>query len=194
MDIDAKKIKGTYDKYIALLKKFFPDNHAGIERLDAELGERLALAPRDTHPERGGYPGGLLNFALTTAKYGGLFKSVIDAKKLARVALLHELGKLGELDEGLDLLIPEESDWHREKLGRHYKYNENCPKMSIAHRTMYYIARYGFSVDREEWLAIATSAGFQYDENRFYANENLPLAQSLHAAKCFAFNDLLTKK
>ena len=83
MDIDAKKIKGTYDKYIALLKKFFPDNHAGIERLDAELGERLALAPRDTHPERGGYPGGLLNFALTTAKYGGLFKSVIDAKKLA---------------------------------------------------------------------------------------------------------------
>jgi hypothetical protein len=194
MSIDAKRIKSTYDKYIALMRKFFPNDHAGIDRLEAELGERLALSPRDTHPEKGGYPGGLINFALTTAKYGGLFKTVVDAKKLARVALLHELGKLGELEEGQELFVPEESDWHREKLGRHYKYNENCPKMSVAHRSMFYISRYCLSVDADEWVALATSAGFQYDENRFYANENLPLAQALHTARTFAFTELSSGK
>ena len=189
MNIDANKLKNTYDKYISLLNKFFPDCKEGVSLLETELGERIALAPRDTHPERGGYPGGLVSYALTTAKYGSIFKPVVDPKKLARVALIHELGKLGELGSGLELYIPEESEWHREKLGRHYKYNENCPKMSIAHRTMFYVARYGLKLESDEWVALATSAGFQYDENRFYANENLPLAQALHTAKTFALTN-----
>ena len=73
----------------------------------------------------------------------------MDAKSLARISLIHELGRLGDPEEGLDLFVPETSDWHREKLGRHYKYNELCPKMAIAHRTLYYIAKFGFHVTKE---------------------------------------------
>jgi hypothetical protein len=171
MEYNAEDIKGSYDKYVALLRKFFPNSHDAVDKLEEALGERLALSPRDMKPEFGGVPGGLISFALNTAKHCRAFDAVVD-------------------EEGLDLYLPETSDWHREKLGRNYKYNENCPKMSVAHRTLYYLAKFGFQVDREEWVAVATSGGFQYDENRFYANEILPLAQSLHTARTFALNEL----
>tara|TARA_Y100000310_G_scaffold304906_1_gene344530 strand:- start:125 stop:706 length:582 start_codon:yes stop_codon:yes gene_type:complete len=182
-------VKQNYEKYLGLLRKFFSNDTA--KRLEDEMGERLFLAPRDLTPTAGGEPGGLVSFAVSVAKYSKLFGKNLDQKKLVRVALLHELGKLGGPLEGQDLFLSETSDWHREKLGRHYKYNENCPKMSSAHRTLFYVARYGFRVDEEEWLALATSAGFQYDENRFYANECLPLAQALHTCRTFARRDML---
>ena len=190
METDITKLKEAYEKYISLLRKFFPDCEEAISSLENELGERIFLAPRDTNPESGGFPGGLVAFALMTAKHCKAFSAAVDPKSLARIALVHELGRLGDPEEGSELFIPETSDWHREKLGRHYKYNEKCPKMSIAHRTLYYISRYGLKVSREEWISIAVSAGFQYDENRFYANEILPLAQSLQTARTFALDEL----
>mgnify|MGYP003644252749 CR=1 FL=1 len=190
METDITKLKKSYDKYISLLKKFFPDCEDAIDKLEQDLGERVFLAPRDTNPESGGFPGGLITFALMTAKHCKTFSASVDPKKLARIALIHELGRLGDPEEGSELFIPETSDWHREKLGRHYKYSDNCPKMSVAHRTLYYIARYGLQVDRDEWVAISVSAGFQYDENRFYANEILPLAQALQTARTFALAEL----
>ena len=192
MDTNLENIKNSYDKYISLLRKFFPepDSQAGIDKLEEEMGERLALCPRDLTPDKGGTPGGLIAFALNTAKHAKAFDAKVNPRSLARIALIHELGRLGDPAEGMDLYIPEESDWHREKLGRHYKYNDKCPKMSVAHRTLFYVSNYRLDVTKEEWVALATSAGFQYDENRFYANETLPLAQALHTARTFALSDL----
>jgi hypothetical protein len=191
MDTNFDEIKASYEKYVLLLRKFF--NDTAVDALEKDLGDRIFLAPRDTHPEKGGAPGGLVSFALSTAMHCKAFSKNVDPKSLARVALIHELGRLGDSSDGMDLYLSETSDWHREKLGRHYKYNENCPKMSVAHRTLYYIAKYGFDVTRDEWIAIATSAGFQYDENRFYANEILPLAQALHTARTFALSDMIKR-
>jgi len=190
MQTNIEELKKSYDKYTSLLRKFFPDSGDAIDQLEGELGERIFLAPRDTTPASGGFPGGLISFALVTAKHCRAFSAKVDPKSLVRISLIHELGRLGDPEEALELFVPETSDWHREKLGRHYRYNELCPKMSIAHRTLYYIAKFGFRVSKEEWVAISVSAGFQYDENRFYANEVLPLAQALQTARTFAFVEL----
>ncbi len=190
METDITQLKNSYDKYISLLHKFFPNSKKAIDDLEEDLGERLFLAPRDTNPSSGGFPGGLVSFALMTAKHCKAFSASVEPKSLARIALIHELGKLGDPEDGAELFVQETSDWHREKLGRHYKYNDNCPKMSVAHRTLYYIAKYGFEVDKNEWISLAVSTGFQYDENRFYANEILPLAQSLHTARTFALAEM----
>ena len=40
------------------------------------------------------------------------------AKSLVKISLLHELGKLGDPEN--ELYIPQDSDWHREKLGQNY--------------------------------------------------------------------------
>ena len=190
MENDFNMLKETYSKYISLLRKFFPESSEAVDALEEEMGDRLFLAPRDLTPQLGGSPGGLVSFAVSVARRCKTFQSSVNPKKLARVSLIHELGKLGGLEEGQDLYVAEESDWHREKLGRNYKYNENCSKMSGAHRTLFYVSHFGFNIDEEEWTALATSAGFQYDENKFYANEILPLAQSLHAARTFSLAEL----
>lgn len=189
-NFNSEEIKVTYDKYFNLLRKFFPENGDAVEKLEAEMGERLFLAPRDTHPFQGGVPGGIISFSLDVAKHSKIFGDFVDIKKLVRIALLHELGKLGGPASGQDLFIPEDSSWHREKLGKAYKFNDACPKMSTAHRTLFYVARYGFQLDEEEWIALVTSAGFQYDENRFYANEVLPLAGALQICRTFAFSKM----
>ena len=194
MENDFETLKENYSKYISLLRKFYPESAEAVDKLEEAMGDRLFLAPRELVPQSGGVPGGLVSFAVSVAKRCKMFQSDVNPKKLARVALIHELGKLGGLVEGQELYVPEESDWHREKLGRNYKYNDACPKMSGAHRTLFYVSHFGFKVDEEEWVALATSAGFQYDENKFYANEILPLAQSLHAARTFSLAEIKVKR
>lgn len=193
MDInntDFDIAKQNYDKYLELLRKFFSGSGDAVADLEKDMGERLFLAPRDQTPDTGGTAGGLVSFAVAAAKHASMFKNVVNQKKLVRVALIHELGKLGGSLDGQDLYVVETSDWHREKLGRHFKYNESCPKMSFPHRTLFYIARYGFILEEDEWLALVTASGFQYDENRFYANEVLPLATALQACRTFALQEM----
>ena len=188
-----EELRQAYDKYILILKKFFPESVDAIDAMETDLGERLFLAPRDTTPDLGGIPGGLVSFSLDVARQTKIFREAVNHRSLVRVALLHEVGRLGGPLVTQDLFLTETSDWHREKLNRNYKYNEACPKMSTSHRTLFYIAKYGFKVSMEEWVAILTSAGFQYDENRFYANENLPLASALQMCRTLTFNELKQK-
>jgi hypothetical protein len=185
---NIEQLKNNYDKYISLLHKFFPDSKSAIHRLEEDIGERLFLAPRDLFPDAGGVPGGLISFLVNVAKHSKAFEAMVDPKSLAKVALFHEIGRLGGLDQ--DLYIKEESDWHREKLGRNYKFNEQCSKMSVAHRTLFYAAYFGFAFSETEWVALVTSSGFQYPENHYYGSEVLPLAQALQTARTFALNEL----
>ena len=98
---------------------------------------------------------------------------------IIRVGLLHEIGKVGDINN--DYFLEQDSDWHREKLGQMYKYNENLPKMTVSHRTLYLLQSYGVTLTREEWEAIATSQGHHLDENKFYAYSKEPLTKLLHA-------------
>jgi hypothetical protein len=91
------------------------------------------------------------------------------------------LGKLGSLEE--ELFLSQDSQWHREKLGQHFKYNEKCPKMSAAHRTLYLLQKYGLEVSQEEWIAILTSQGLHFPENGFYGKNKSVLTAVLHFAR-----------
>lgn len=181
-----EQIIESYEKYIGLIGKYFSE--ANATELDAALGPRLAVAPRGQTEPEGGYAGGLVDFAVRLAKKSKLFTEVVDQRSLIRVALIHELGKLG--DDQNDQFIPQESSWHIEKLGQHYKYNENCEKMSYIHRTLYFVAKFGFNLNSDEWIAILTSGGLHLEENRFYARNNHVLTHMLQACKCLAENEL----
>ena len=189
-NLNFEELKIAYDRYMKLLRKFFPESELAVDAFEKELGERLFLAPRDMTVPTGGVPGGIVSFSLSVAKHCKVFEAFVDPKKLVRVSLLHELGKLGGPASGQDLFVPEDSQWQRDRLKKHYRYNDSCQRMSTAHRTLFYVSRYGFKVDEDEWIALATSSGFQHDENRFYATEVMPLGQALHTARTFALAEL----
>jgi len=181
-----EQIIESYQKYIGLVGKYF--SVANATELDAALGPRLAVAPRGITSEEGGFCGGLIDYALRVAKKTKLFTELVDHRSLVRVALIHELGRLG--DDETDQYIEQDSSWHIEKLGQHYKYNPACQKMAFVHRTLYFVAKFGIVLNTDEWIAILTSAGLHSEENRFYARDGHILSQMLQTCKCLSDNEL----
>jgi len=164
----TEKLVDSFEKYTAVLSKVLDSN--SVEKLSVLLGERLVLSPRGLTNQEGGTPGGLIDFSLSVASAAKSISRVVgDTKSLVKVALLHELGRVGDLEN--DLYIIQESDWHREKLGQNYKYNESCPKMSVSHRTLWLLNHTGVSLTRDEYLAILTAQGLHLNENQFYGYE-----------------------
>jgi len=180
--MDAETLVSQYEKYCEILGKV--SSKEAVTRLTEVFGERLVLAPRGMTKEEGGIEGNLVDFSLkvaTSAK--SLSKNFGHTKSLVKVSLLHELGKLGNVEKGTDLFIPQDSDWHVEKLGQMYKYNDNCEKMNTAHRTLWLLSHLGFDLTREEWVAINVSQGMHLPENQFYGRSLNPVAAGLLSAR-----------
>ena len=186
--MDTEKLLDNFQKYSGLLKKYFPED--GTDKFLEEFGVRLTTAPRGMTEEEGGVPGELINFLLKTTLIASdhsktietrMGENSVDRKSVTRVCLVHELGKLGSREE--DLFVTQESQWHREKLGQNFKYNEKCQKMSTGHRTLCLLQEYGMTVTPDEWISILTSQGMQYPENAFYGNSLPDIAKVLHFAR-----------
>tara|TARA_Y100001963_G_C6637090_1_gene379105 strand:+ start:242 stop:805 length:564 start_codon:yes stop_codon:yes gene_type:complete len=178
--MEAEQILEQFEKYCDVLKKVI--GTPSTEKLGDLFGERLAMSPRGLTEETGGNPGGLVDFGLKVASAAKTLSADFgETKSLVKVALLHELGRAGDLTE--DLYLIQDSDWHRDKLGQTYKYNEACAKMNIAHRTLWILSHLGIDLTREEWVAINVSQGLHLSENQFYANTLNPVAAGLLAAR-----------
>ena len=176
------------DKYFKILRKYFSD--AAIESLERDLGTRISCAPRGISANEGGYPGALVEFALSTAKKIKHITNLTpeQVESLIKVSLLHEIGKVGS-DEN-EQFVYQDSTWHQEKLGQYYKYNEACEKMTFVHRTLYFIAKYSLVLSPDEWIAILTSGGFHLEENRFYGREGHVLSHAFQLCRTMSENEL----
>jgi hypothetical protein len=164
---NSDQLVNQFEKYCDVLKKVVGTPAAS--RLSDALGQRLLISPRGMTEKDGGAPGSLIEFSLEVASMAKKLSSTFgDTKSLVKVSLLHELGKVGDLEN--DLYLIQESDWHREKLGQVYKYNDECSKMNIAHRTLWILSYLQIDLSREEWEAINVSQGLHLPENQFYAN------------------------
>ena len=179
---DSTQLLTQFEKYSDVLKKVIGPEPA--KDLCETLGERLLMCPRGLTEDTGGAPGELLSFSLSVASIAkSLSPTFGNAKSLVKIALVHELGKVGGLSAGEDLYLVQESEWHREKLGQVYKYNDKCPKMNTAHRTLWLLSHFGIELTREEWVSINVSQGMHLQENHFYANALCPLAAGLLSAR-----------
>ncbi|MBK23560.1 MAG: hypothetical protein CME70_06095 [Halobacteriovorax sp.] len=186
-ELEFDQIKTNWETFDRLCRKAFETDQADLisELLD-NLGERASVCPASTKLDQyGAYPGGLIEHALTVTsrmrKLAAAHEVSIDVKSILRVGLLHELGKIGDLEE--DLFVEQDSNWHREKLGQMYKYNEELPKMAVPHLTLFLLQYFCIQLTRDEWLAIHLSQGSHLDENRFYIRNEPLLAVILQQAK-----------
>ena len=182
-EIEVEKIESNWKKYEKILGRISCD---GISNLLESMGERIVMCPLSrSSNEPGAYPGGLIEHSLgvasTMKKLNDSLEMGLPMESILKVSLLHDIGRVG--DEENDLLIPQDSDWHREKLGQNYKYNENLSRMSVTHRTLYLLQRFGISLTREEWVAIQISGGSHFEENRFYVGFEPSLGILLQKSK-----------
>lgn len=180
MDIDTDKIISRFETYSKIFKKYFPCS--GSEKFLDDYGNRLATCARGLTREEGGYHGALVEFLSNVAlRAKETSEGVCSQKSAIRVALVHELGKLGSLEN--ELFVEQESSWHREKLGQNFKYNESCKKMSVSHRTLYLLQKYGIELTSDEWLTVYLSQGMHFQEAGFYAKSKPILASVLEYSR-----------
>ena len=187
--MDFDKIESNWKMYESLIGKLSDDN---LDSLMSDLGERLVLCPASTKTDQYGCaPGGLVHHALRVTdamrKISSALGYDISTASILRVGLLHELGKVGDVEN--DYFLEQDSDWHREKLGQLYKYNEDLQKMTVSHRTLWLLQHYGVVLTRDEWEAVSSAQGNHLEENKFYAYTKNNLTKLLQAAKALVINE-----
>ncbi len=181
--VDFEKVKSNWETYENLCNKAAK---YGVGDLLESLGERLVMTPSAPKLDQSGaYPGGMVEHALAvTACMRTINKSQnlkVPVTSILKVGLLHDIGKVGDLEN--DLFVEQDSEWHREKLGQMYKYNESLEKMSVSHRTLFLLQHFGVSLTQEEWVAVQLAQGSHFEENRFYVGSEPTLALILQQAK-----------
>lgn len=166
------------------------DRTPAVARMLEEMGTRIAAAPASTRRDyHAAYPGGLVDHSLRVAQYALLLrKSVPLFEGLAPESvifgsLFHDLGKVGEPGpDGEDYYVVESSEWHREKLGKYYKLNEDAQFMENVDHTMHVLMHYGVKPTQDEFLAIRLNDGPGVDMNRNYQMREPLLAVLVHMA------------
>lgn len=154
-----------------------------------KIGTQFYTAPASSREDyHGCYPGGLCDHSLRVTKN---LTALADAwapgrfqkERLIFVGLLHDFGKVGDVNT--PLYVPNPSEWHRKK-GMLFEMNKDLPYMPTCDRTMYLLQKFGINVDVEEYVAIRISDGPYEKSNEKYNMKEPDLAVLLHMADRWA--------
>lgn len=184
MELTAEQIAENFEKYRSFMEKLGDRADAALALVDG-LGERLALCPASSRKEYHlPIPGGLVDHSLRVL--GNALKLVkafgwdVPKDSLIIGCLLHDLGKVGDHEK--DYYLPQDSDWHREKLGEMYKHNKDIQFMTVPDRGVWLCQHYGLRLTQPEFMAILLNDGQYADENAPYKMKEPLLVDIVHMA------------
>ena len=173
MTLSPEDIVSNFEKYRSFIEKLGDRAPAALQLVD-HLGEKLAMCPASSRNEwHNAFAGGLVDHSLRVLTNAmRLCKAYgwdIPRDSLIVAALLHDIGKVGFVgDDGevVDYYVPQESEWHREKLGENYKKNKGMPYLTTRDRSIHLCQHFGLKLKKNEYLSILLNDGFILDENK----------------------------
>jgi len=182
-EVQLERIKRNWEMFVNLCHRLSDD---ALNRLIESFGDRAIMCPASPRLDQyGAEPGGMVSHVLQVTSIMRTLNDALEMNlpvaSILKVGLLHDLGKVGDLE--FNYFIDQDSDWHREKLGQVYKYNENITKVSVSHRSLFLLQHFGVKLSNDEWLAIQLAQGSHFEENRFYVGHEPSLALLLQQAK-----------
>lgn len=188
-----RDIEILWSKYEGLLNKLQDEN---INNLLESQGQRIIMGTySQREKEQFCGIGGLVEFALELAKTtSALTKALnydINKASIVKCSLLSILGRVGTPD--IDRFVDTTSDWHKEKLGQYFDWNENCVKYQVNDMTLFWLQRYNVSLSWDEWNAILLIRENSSEVNKFYGSHKSRLATVLCLANEAVLKDELDK-
>ena len=183
--LSGEKIKENWETFRLYCSKLGERSDAVTKMLDY-FEERAAICPASSRKEfHAAYAGGLVDHSLRVMGLAVKFAKVYEASNISKEslilsALFHDWGKVGTLDK--DYYLPQDSDWHREKLGEMYKINKDIQYMPNNHRSIWLLQHFGIKLSEDEFLAIFLNDGPIDDGNKKYAMKEPLLAVIIHQA------------
>lgn len=184
MELTPEQIAENFEKYRSFMEKLGERAESALTLVDS-LGERLALCPASSRKDyHHAIPGGLVDHSLrvlsNALKLVKAFGWDVPKDSLILGCLLHDIGKVG--DHERDYYVPQDSDWHREKIGEMYKHNKELQYMTVPDRGVWLCQHYGLKLTQPEFLAIKLNDGQYADENAPYKMKEPLLVDIVHMA------------
>jgi hypothetical protein len=184
MSLTPEEIVENFDKFRSLCEKLGDRSEVALAMVDS-LGERLAICPASSRLSyHCAYSGGLVEHSLhvlsNALKLCKAFEWNVPRDSLIVACLFHDFGKIGSDTE--DYYIPQDSDWHKEKLGEVYKHNKDILFMTVPDRSLWLCQHYGLKLTQEEYVAILIHDGQVVDDNKSYRMKEPKLADIVHLA------------
>ena len=177
---DLEKLWSSYENLTKMT------NSEDLSRFIEKQGQRIlecSYSQRTSEPFCG--VGGLVEYSLellkTCKKLNEVLGYQINPVSMIKVCLLSDVGRIGNLHN--DRFIICESEWHKEKLGQYFDWNESCPKFNINDMSLWFAQHYNITLTWDEWQAILLSKDFTNEENKFYASHRERLAILINLSK-----------
>ncbi len=177
-----RDVETLWEKYSNLLKRLENQN---VDNLIDSMDQRILMSSfsqREKEPFCG--IGGNVEYALELAKKASALNKALnyDLNKasIIKCSLLSILGRVGTLTR--NRYIDTTSEWHKEKLGQYFDWNEDCPKYQINDMTLFILQNYNVHLNWDEWNAISLIKDMTSEDNKFYNMHKSRLALVLQLA------------
>tara|TARA_X000000368_G_C22931202_1_gene667707 strand:- start:359 stop:964 length:606 start_codon:yes stop_codon:yes gene_type:complete len=177
-----RDVETLWEKYSNLLKRLESQN---VDNLIESMDQRILMSSfsqREKEPFCG--IGGNVEYALELAKKASALNKALnyDLNKasIIKCSLLSILGRVGTLTR--NRYIDTTSEWHKEKLGQYFDWNEDCPKYQINDMTLFILQNYNVHLSWDEWNAISLIKDMTSEDNKFYNMHKSRLALVLQLA------------
>lgn len=179
---DQKKLYVTltnnWTQYTSLLEKIQDTELKNASLAMAKnISDRLIVCPASSKVEYVGcFPGGLVWHSLNVHRNFEVMRNTLDLKSQVSsdsaivLSLFHDIGKLGTEDE--DFYHPQNSEWHREKLGQMFTINNEIANLSGAARTLEWLSRFSVSLSATQIQAIISATNASASEHNNSVNNN----------------------
>ena len=168
---NVEKLMGYIEKYIST------ERAAKLISFYQSIELNLATSPASPKAQfHNCFPGGYVDHVNRVIEAALVMDKVWDRfgqsknytiEELVFSAVNHDLGKLG-LDATEPFYIPNDSQWHIEKQGAHYKINPKLTHMRVSDRSLYYLQLHDIAVTENEFLAIKLHDGLYEEANKPY--------------------------
>ena len=188
-----RDIENLWSKYEGLLNKL---ENSNINKLLECQGQRIIMG---TYSQREKDQfcgiGGLVEYALELAKTSSAISKAlnydISKASIIKCSLLSILGRVGTTS--IDRFVDSTSEWHKEKLGQYFDWNESCPKYQVNDMTLFWLQSFGIELSWDEWNSILLLRENSSEVNKFYGSHKSRLATVLCLANEAVLKDELDK-
>ena len=188
-----RDVETLWAKYEGLLHKLEDEK---INELIELQGQRIIMGSfSQREKEQFCGIGGLVEYSLELAKTASnITKALnydISKASIIKCALLSVLGRVGTLT--INRFVDTTSEWHKEKLGQYYDWNDNCPKYQVNDMTLFILQQYDVKLAWDEWCAISLLRESSAENNKFYGFSKSRLATVMGLANEAVLKDELDK-
>ncbi len=183
--VSEEQIVQNWEKFRGLLLQTGEHRAQQLEHMLDYFGDRLIMCPASTRVEyHNCFVGGLIDHSLRVLKNCTRMMKVapdvysnIPEESVVFAALLHDLGKVGDLEN--ERYIPQTNNYYRER-GNLFEINHKAPFSTVPHMSVWLLQHFDVKTTWDEWAAILLNDGPTVDEARKYSMHEPVLALLVH--------------